>query len=283
MARSGGRPSLIGALNVTTIEWGKGVTLFRVHRAVYSPTQFNPSKAGDARFSPLILPTGEVVPTLYAGTTLDCALMETVFHDVPFAPGLKTVSKKTIVHGQMRSSMRAVRDLSLIDLRSIALRRLGLTRRELIKTEAAQYPVTRSYALRLYEQLPSAEGMIWTSRQDDQSQALVLFETRLEGFVLEQLKHSESLILADGSASSDVLALADRLGVLICLTERVRSFDEEVERLAVHLSQLQEFHYIDAPVPSLTLGQKRVGHPYTLADIPLTQAHFFSRFDQSRE
>lgn len=163
----------------------------------------------------MILSTGEVVPTLYAGTTLDCALMETVFHDVPFAPGLKTVSKKTNVYDQMRSSLRATRDLSLIDLRSIALRRLGLTRRELIDTEATQYAVTRSYALRLYEQLPTAEGMIWTSRQDDQSQALILFEARLDGFVLEQLGHSESLILADGSASSDVLALADRLGVLI--------------------------------------------------------------------
>jgi hypothetical protein len=215
MARSGGHPSLTGALNATTIDWGKGVTLFRVHRTVYSPIAFNPSKAGDARFSPLILPTGEAVPTLYAGTTLDCALMETIFHDVPFAPGLKTVSKKTNVHGQMRSSMRATRDLSLIDLRSIALRKLGLTRRELIDTEAVQYPVTRAYALRLYQQFPNAEGMIWTSRQDDQSQALILFETRLEGFVLEQLEHSASLILSDGSASSEVLALADRLGVLI--------------------------------------------------------------------
>jgi hypothetical protein len=215
MARSGGHPSLTGTLNATTIDWGKGVALFRVHRAVYGPTQFNPSKAGDARFSPLVLPTGEVVPTLYAGTTLDCALMETVFHDVPFAPGLKTVSKTTSVRGQMRSSMRATRGLSLIDLRSIALRKLGLNRRELIDTEASQYPVTRAYALRLYEQFPSAEGMIWTSRQDDQSQALVLFETRLDGFVLEQLDHSESLIESDGSTSSEVLALADRLGVLI--------------------------------------------------------------------
>lgn len=215
MAKSGGHPSLAGVLSATTIRWGKGVTFFRVHRAVYSPTQFNASKAGDARFSPSILSTGEVVPTLYAGTTLDCALMETVFHDVPFAPGLKTVSKKANVYDQMRSSLRATRDLRLIDLRSIALRRLGLTRRELIDTEATHYAVTRSYALQLYEQLPTAEGMIWTSRQDDQSQALILFETRLDRFVLEQLGYSESLILADGSASSDVLTLADRLGVLI--------------------------------------------------------------------
>lgn len=215
MARSGGHPSLAGALNATTISWGKGVTLFRVHRAVYSPTQFNASKAGDARFSLLILPTGEAVPTLYAGTTLDCALMETVFHDVPFAPGLKTISKTTNVHGHIRSAMRATRDLSLIDLRSIALHKLGLTRRELIDTDATQYAVTRGYALRLYQQFSNAEGMMWTSRQDDQSQALILFETRLDGSVLEQLGHSASLILSDGSASLEVLALADRLGVLI--------------------------------------------------------------------
>lgn len=30
---------------------------------------------------------GASIPTLYGGTTFDCAAMETVFHDVPIAPG----------------------------------------------------------------------------------------------------------------------------------------------------------------------------------------------------
>lgn len=35
-------------------------------------------------------------PTLYGGTTVEYAAMETVFHDVPYAPGLKTYEKSKL-------------------------------------------------------------------------------------------------------------------------------------------------------------------------------------------
>src|ERR1700749_4477241 len=77
MGRSGIKtPS--GELDATIISWGKDETVYRVHPNVYGSVQFNPSSAGNARFSPLVTEAGGVIPTLYAGTTLDCALMETV-------------------------------------------------------------------------------------------------------------------------------------------------------------------------------------------------------------
>jgi RES domain len=67
--------------------------------------EFNPSPAGNARFSPLVNAAGAVIPTLYAGTTLDCALMETVFHDVPFVAGPKIWSKATHAAGKVYSQL----------------------------------------------------------------------------------------------------------------------------------------------------------------------------------
>jgi hypothetical protein len=63
--------------------------MHRVHDDVYLGDQFNPNSMGNARFSPIHDTDGAVIPTLYAGTTLDCALMETIFHDLPFKIGFK--------------------------------------------------------------------------------------------------------------------------------------------------------------------------------------------------
>jgi hypothetical protein len=66
---------------------------------------FNPSSLGNARFSPLVSASGDVIPTIYAGTTLDCAMMETIFHDVPFVGGLKSWSKTSHIAGKVHSQL----------------------------------------------------------------------------------------------------------------------------------------------------------------------------------
>ena len=85
---------------------------------------------------------GVVIPTIYAGTTLDCALMETVFHDVPFAAGPKICSKASHVAGKVYSQLTLSRDLALIDLSAIALHKLGISRKDLIESDGSQYPET---------------------------------------------------------------------------------------------------------------------------------------------
>jgi len=51
------------------------------------------------KISPLVNAAAAVIPDHLRGTTLDCALMETVFHDVSFAAGPKNWSKATHVAG----------------------------------------------------------------------------------------------------------------------------------------------------------------------------------------
>jgi len=158
-------------------------------------------------------PAGTVIPTLYAGTTLDCALMETVFHDVPFAPGLKNWSKATHVADKAYSMVTLNRNLALINLSAIPLRKLGIARKELIESDAAHYPETRAWALALHDQYLKAEGLTWTSRQADPARALVLFEDHLAGSAFTVTAGATPLLQPDGSAILDVLLLAQRLGV----------------------------------------------------------------------
>jgi hypothetical protein len=105
-------------------------------------------------------------------------------------------------------------DLKLIDLSTIALRRLGVDRAHLIDTTKWHYPETRKWAERLYAQYGEAQGLRWTSRQDDSAQAVMLFGTRVKTADLVVAGPSMSLRSGD-LASAAVIDLAMRLGVTL--------------------------------------------------------------------
>ena len=142
-------------------------------------------------------------------------MMETIFHDVPFVGGLKSWSKASHVAGKVHSQLTLSRDLTLVDLSAVALRKLGISRKELIECDGSQYSETRAWALAIHEQHPEAEGLIWTSRQDDAARAVVLFEDKFAGPALTVSDGPNSLLLSDDSAILEVLVLAERLGVLL--------------------------------------------------------------------
>ena len=202
-----------GPLKTTIYSLIKGTVLHRVHHEQYAADQFNPGLRGNARFSPIQNAEGQPVPTMYAGVTKNCALMETIFHDVSFAPTLKTYDKAKL-EGQVHSTLEVSEDLTLIDLASVALRKLGITRKELIDTEKNHYPTTRQWAQKLHEQCVTAQGLTWISRQDDTARAMMFFGDRIPAQLFKQTGESLSLI-DDAETYDDVLALADRLDVLI--------------------------------------------------------------------
>jgi hypothetical protein len=141
--------------------------------------------------------------------------METVFHDVPFTAGPKMLSKSTHVAGKVYSQLPLCRDLDLIDLSAIPLRKLGISRKDLIECDGSQYPETRAWALALHNQYPNGEGLVWTSRQADPARAIVLFEDHFKRGAMSANGTHTSLLLPDGSAITAVLQLAQRLGVLV--------------------------------------------------------------------
>jgi hypothetical protein len=200
-------------LHVTLTTLGAGEVLHRVHLEKYDADQFNPGIHGNARFSPIQDERGEPIPTLYAGTTMPCALMETVFHDVPHVPGFKSFDKGKLV-GQQHSTVEVIQDLQLADLGSLSLRKLGIPRKQLIDTEKDQYPVTQKWAEAVHHQCPEAQGLSWVSRQDDSARAFVFFGDRVPAGIFRQQGRSRSL-LEDIDAYDEVLNLADRIGVSI--------------------------------------------------------------------
>ena len=214
MARAGASlPPPAGPLNATLISWGNGREVHRIHDAVYPANSFNPSPKGNARFSPILDTSGGTIPTLYVGTTEDCALMETIFHDIPFKAGFKPLSLSKMI-GKVHTRLVLNSDLLLVDLSTIALRKLGVKRMQLIDTTKAHYPRTRKWAEALYAQFPAAQGLRWTSRQDDQANAILLFGTRVGSSHLV-IDGPSTPALIEGVASAPIINLAVRLGVTL--------------------------------------------------------------------
>ena len=202
-----------GSLDAKLMSWGAGEIMYRVHDDVYAVDSFNPSPRGNARFSPIHDSAGDVIPTLYAATTPQGALMETIFHDVPYKPGFKRVSVGRL-EGKLSSTLAFLSDFQLIDLGKVGLRRLGIHPHDLIDTTKAHYPETRKRAELLYTAYPQAQGLIWPSRQDDRARAVVLFGTRVGATELRPAGISISL-MENGVVHEAAKALATDLKVLI--------------------------------------------------------------------
>src|SRR5947209_17212454 len=56
--------------------------LHRIHRSGFAGNAFNPCLGRPSRFAPLRRPDGRCIPTLYAATTFECAVHETLFHEI---------------------------------------------------------------------------------------------------------------------------------------------------------------------------------------------------------
>lgn len=145
-------------LHVTPWTLPADQALHRVHQDLYKADQFNPGLKGNARFSPIRNAKGDLIPTLYAAVTFEAAAMESVFHDVSHAPGFKHYDKRKL-EGQLHSEVKVERELKLADLSSVALRKLGVQRKQLIDTEKSQYPATRRWAEAIHAQHPDIQGL----------------------------------------------------------------------------------------------------------------------------
>lgn len=153
--------------------------IWRVHPARYRPAEFRTGTDGNARFSPISNPKGAVIPTWYGARTIACAMMETVLHDIPTPPTNYIYDIERLRDADIRiSRIRCRRALSLVDLSSKGLKRIGLHRRDIIDTPVEEYARCREWAVRLHTQT-SAHGLLWTSRQDDSAKALVVFGDRI--------------------------------------------------------------------------------------------------------
>jgi RES domain len=159
--------------------WPAGKQLTRVYSAEFGPLGFNPSSAA-GRFRP-VLDGGAVVPTVYAGVDPETALAEGLLRGVDaieadLAPRLyqREVREKRLAR------MVATRDLTLARLNGPGLTRLGISRKRLIEVPAPAYPYTAEWAQALYDCAPRFDGLLWTSHQSDDGEAILLWEGRVD-------------------------------------------------------------------------------------------------------
>lgn len=137
--------------------------------------------------------------------------METVFHDVPTPPADYILDLVRLKEEDLVVSVIAPkRALMLIDLSTKGLQRLGLTRSKLIDTPVKTYPATRAWALWLHQRTREAQGLLWTSRRDDDAKAVVLFGDRIREQAFQVKTDRESLV---GERRDELLRLAEHIGI----------------------------------------------------------------------
>jgi len=155
-----------------------GTRLVRLHDPMFAGAEPNPCRGGPTRFAPLRYPDGSCLPTLYAAASFECAVHESIFHDLAHdAPG-KAVSAAKVI-SRVVSWLEVTQDLVLASLHEPDLNRLQRTRADLIDTPPAAYPVTARWAEAFHRADPSVAGLVWTSRRCDPDRACVFFGDRL--------------------------------------------------------------------------------------------------------
>jgi hypothetical protein len=178
----------------------------------FGATEFNPG-LGAGRFHPFeAAGSGKAVPVLYAADGIEGALSETVFHDVAVrGPGKKV--ERFILEAMVVSTLACERDLRLAQLYSFGLSRLEVTRSELIESGAEAYGQTQVWARALHACDEAIDGLIWVSRQNDGSRAIVLFGDRVSRSDLRISRHPVTLYISPGF--DEVQEAAEKAGILI--------------------------------------------------------------------
>ena len=167
----------------------KGVRkLFRVHSDDYEPDSFNPG-FGLGRFHPFQDSRGNSVPTLYASNKINGAFAETLFRNLV---GGDILFERELV-GKRLSRLEQAKDLVLVDLTGFSLKKIGLTRAELLDPDETYYHETALWARALYLAAPKAHGLYWVSRKFDTARSVVLFEDRLPKNAIRDLRLTEDL------------------------------------------------------------------------------------------
>lgn len=149
-----------------------GVIFHTAYRRAHWPALFNPSGAGNARFSP-VAAAGATVPTLYGAATQTVALLESCFHGVHGAT-TSTISEPLDLAPRGLIALDTPSPLQLIDLGDDALARVGLTRAQLVATTPEHYACTREWAVALHGRRiggVAPAGLLWQSRIAELAQA----------------------------------------------------------------------------------------------------------------
>ncbi|MFU0505788.1 RES family NAD+ phosphorylase [Pseudaminobacter sp. NGMCC 1.201702] len=196
-----------------TYRLASGAQLHQVHDRQFAANGFNPGLGRRSRFAPLELPTGKI-PTQYAGTSFECAVHETIFHDIPFDQPDKTVGTDSI-KPLNHAVVRIKRELVLVPLFAPDLAKWNITRQDLIDTTAFFYPVTSQWALAIHQSRRDADGLVWTSKRCDPDLSFLFFGDRVDDSDIQVIESTS--IWAEADEMADLRDFADRSDIVLVL------------------------------------------------------------------
>ena len=189
-----------------------GATVAREHDRRYGAAEFNPCKGAPTRFSPIRDAERRCIPSLYAASSVEAAIHETIFHDVPTGARRATVPV-TLVRGRAHGRLEVRRDLRLASLRAPDLRRWRIAQISLIGAPPRHYAETARWAAAIHRSFPAADGLVWTSARCDPESAYLFFGDRVapEDFRVAAARDGQS----DTSFLAEVRAAGRRCGIAI--------------------------------------------------------------------
>jgi hypothetical protein len=116
--------------------------------------------------------------------------------------------------GKVHTRLVLKSDLLLVDLSTIALRKFGVKRVQLIDTPKTQYPRTRKWAEALYAEFPDAQGFavdLASGQSGERNPAL----RNLVSSSHLAIDGPSTPALVEGVAAASIISLAVRLGDLL--------------------------------------------------------------------
>ena len=165
----------------------------------YGGLEFNPCQVEPTRFAPIRDLGGICIPSLYAGSTLDSAIFETVFHDIG-------TSNQNIVPIQDVKRYNHLlfenkRILIFAELRAPDLLKWGIDLQQLVASPPKYFQLTAKWAEAIHNQFETVDGLVWTSNKCDPDSAYLFFGDRID--------ESDLTTIVSRNGASDVAFLSD--------------------------------------------------------------------------
>jgi hypothetical protein len=159
-----------------------GTVLYRIHSKAYAVDAFNPEPShkyfGGGRFDST---SDDKYSYLYAGSSIDVTIVETLLRDYPFDATGKRLLPRVKYKGRRISAVKVLNDLKVVPLRTG--NELADVRQStaLVNCGPEGYAQTRHWGHWIRSQSPSAQGYVWYSRFEPGSLSYVFFGDRHMG------------------------------------------------------------------------------------------------------
>lgn len=168
-----GPPTPLPPAQVATIP--AGTTLWRIHSATRSAADLNPTPSPRVRKGGRFDSLDGAYSYLYLGDSPAAAVAETLCRNLPVDQSPRLIPRAQVA-GRVLSEVRAVRDLTVVDLTGTGTARIN-AEIWLTKCDPSGYLATRAWAAAILAADPDVDGIQFRPRHDENTLSWMLTGT----------------------------------------------------------------------------------------------------------